>query len=379
MKPDVISIVLNNFVNDARVLKEALTLKGEGYRVKVVCLHDSGLAEKETVEGVDVHRIKMITRKLPSNIIFSVFKYLEFGIKVVFHHFRAGIYHCHDLNVLPVGAFIKVLRGRKIRLIYDAHELETEQVSNQGKLEHRLSVWLEKQLVKKVDRMITVSPAIAEEYSRRLSVPLPELILNCPPYQRFTKTSTIQDKLNLPPGTTLFLYQGGLSAERGIENMLEAFSQVAWPGSALVVMGYGPLEKLVLEYSKQCDRIFLLPAVSQRELPSYTSSADYGILFYENTCLNNYYCLPNKLFEYLMSGVPVLVSPLYELKKIVESNHLGLIARAPSVEGMKEVILATRSFDIQLFKDNIMEFNKIYNWENQAATLIKLYKTLCAE
>ena len=132
----VVSIVLNNFVNDARVYKEAKTLLAAGYQLTVVCLHDEGLPLVEMKDGINVHRINLLSRSLPSNLFTWSIKYLEFFIKVISGFFNADVFHCHDLNTLPVGAFVKLFKGGKLRLIYDAHEFETEQHANPNALMH---------------------------------------------------------------------------------------------------------------------------------------------------------------------------------------------------------------------------------------------------
>jgi glycosyltransferase involved in cell wall biosynthesis len=374
----VISIVLNNFVNDARVLKEAVTLLSAGYEVTVVCLHDEGLPITEVKSGVNVQRIKLLSRSLPKSNFFWGIKYLEFFFKAFFRFFRGDVIHCHDLNTLSVGYFIKFFRRKRVRLIYDAHEFETEQHENPGKVMYKLTVWLERILIKPCDAVITVSKPIAEAYAKRYQIPEPELILNCPPYQQIDPRNHFRNLFNINEETKILLYQGGLSTERGIENLLEAFHQMNDPGLALVVMGYGPLEGLVTEYSQKNNRIFLHPAVGQDVLASYTSSADFGLLFYENTCLNNYYCMPNKLFEYLMAGVPVVVSPLFELRRLVETYTLGVVSEDSSVEAIHDAMLDVLDFDLHTFKQRVEEFNIHYNWEQQARKLTALYAKLCA-
>ena len=83
-------------------------------------------------------------------------------------------------------------------------------------------------------------------------------------------------------------------------------------------MGDGELVKLVKEYAEKTINIFHHPPVSTTFLLDYTASADIGLLLYDNSSLNHKYCMPNKLFEYMMAGLPVLVSNLQEIKKIVE-------------------------------------------------------------
>ena len=141
-------------------------------------------------------------------------------------------------------------------------------------------------------------------------------------------------------------------------------------------MGYGELEGLVKEYANKYENIYFHPAVSPDILLDYTSSADFGILFYENNCLNHYYCSPNKMFEYLMAEIPVIVSNLYEMRKIVKENKIGVVAKENTPQGLKEAIENAIKLDFKELKENIQKVKAIYNWQEQEKVLLKVYKEL---
>ena len=122
----VLSIVLNNFTHDSRVLKENLTIKNQGYNTKVLALCDNGQKENEVVSGIEVNRLKLITRPLPKIYIIQLFKYFEFVIRATLKYRNYDIYHCNDLNALTIGVLIKFLFNREAKVIYDAHEYEIE-------------------------------------------------------------------------------------------------------------------------------------------------------------------------------------------------------------------------------------------------------------
>ena len=157
----VTSIVLNPYINDSRVIKETQTLRKAGYEVSVVALHDGreGLAEYEVMDGVAVHRIKLVSKSWSKLPPVQVLKYIEFCVRAICE-IKADIVHCNDLNALPVGYILKsILRCKKI--VYDAHELESER-NEQGSLAKHLARFLEGVLIKKVDAIITVSDGIAD-------------------------------------------------------------------------------------------------------------------------------------------------------------------------------------------------------------------------
>ena len=141
-------------------------------------------------------------------------------------------------------------------------------------------------------------------------------------------------------------------------------------------MGYGPLEELVKNTSQEYANIYFHKAVSPDVLLEYTSSADFGILFYENSCLNHYYCSPNKMFEYLMAEIPVIVSNLFEMKRLVEDNNIGVVAEENNTKGLKKAIEEAVLLDQNELQKNIQKVKKIYNWEEQEKVLLEVYKEL---
>lgn len=114
---------------------------------------------------------------------------------------------------------------------------------------------------------------------------------------------------------------------RGIEILLEYFEKHETNGNVLVCMGFGEFEDLVKSKAKISNNIFFHKAMPHDIYLNYTSSADYGIAFIEVCNLNTRYCLPNKLFEYLMAGIPVITSNSFEMKKLVEQEKVGVKGR----------------------------------------------------
>jgi glycosyltransferase involved in cell wall biosynthesis len=372
---NVVSIVLNNFKNDSRVLKENISLKKAGYDVKVVALYEEPLKEFEEVQGVSVHRIRLKSRNWSKKKIVQLIKYFEFVYKVVKQYKNSNIIHCNDLDTLPVGVIIKKFFNKNAKIVYDAHEYETEIDGLKG-IQKKMLKFLEKSLIKYTDKVITVSDAIANEYKRLYNIEKPVLVLNTPPYKEIEKKDLFREELGIRKDKTIFLYQGGLSSGRGIEILLETFKTIENKNAVIVFMGYGELEELIKEYSKKYESICFHPAVSPDILLDYTSSADFGILFYENSCLNHYYCSPNKMFEYLMAEIPVIVSNLYEMKRLVETNSIGVVAKENSPDGLKEVIKNALKLDKEVLKNNIKKVKIIYNWQEQEKVLLRIYKDL---
>lgn len=369
----VLFIVRNHFINDSRVLKEARSLAKNGYRVTIRCLWDHDLPRHEVYEGLTVERLTY-SRRTGQSMRDKVKVYISFFRDVLQNSRKFSIVHCHDLDALPIGVLIKAFRFSKTKIVYDAHEYETQK-HGQGETMRALLGILERCMIAFADAVICVSESIANEYVRLYKIRKPYLILNCPAYQEVTGSSLLREKLGIAKGSILFLYQGGLSKGRGIELIAEAFCNMDDPGKVVVFMGYGPLESFIADLAKKHGNIFFLPAVPPDELLKYTASADVGMLYYEDTCLNHYYCSPNKLFEYTMARLPIIVSNLHELSRFVSTHGNGMVAEN-SVSSLLSVIKDLSTDEIMRMKEKAQQLPYVYNWEAQERILLDLYQGL---
>lgn len=372
----IVSIVLNNFKNDSRVLKENISLIRNNYDVKVVALYDDLLEEFELIQTIPVHRIKLKTRTWSKHKIIQIIKYFEFIYKFVKLYKNNDIFHCNDLNTLPIGVIIKIFFNKNAKIIYDAHEYEINVTPNESQRSIKLKYFLEKFLIKYANKVITVSDSIANEYSKMYNIRKPELVLNTPSYKEIKKKNIFRETLGISEQQIIFLYQGGLSEGRGIEILIESFKLVDYNNAVIVFMGYGPLESLIKEATNKFKNIYFHDAVSPEVLLDFTCSADFGILFYENNCLNHEFCSPNKVFEYIMAEIPVIVSNLYEMKRLVEFNKIGIVSKENTINGLKEAVDKAMVLDKKELISNIQELKKIYNWEEQEKVLLNVYKEL---
>lgn len=372
----VTSLVLNNFTNDSRVLKENISLQKARYDVNVVALHDNNLKEFENIQNIAVHRVKLKSRSWSKNKFVQILKYIEFIYRVVKEYKNSSIIHCNDLNTLPIGVIIKRYFNKEVKIVYDAHEYEINDTPNENKYKIKLKYFLEKILIKYADKVITVSDSIANEYVKLYGIEKPALVLNTPLYKKIEKKNIFRESFGIKEEQTIFLYQGGLSSGRGIEILLEAFKSIEDKNKVIVFMGYGVLEAQIKQVTQEYDNIYIHKAVKPEVLLDYTSSADFGISTIEDSCLSYRYCLPNKIFEYMMSDVAVIVSNLYEMKKIVEKYQVGLVASENSVDGIKEAILKTQDLNKDDLNKNIKKVKSIYNWQEQEKVLLKVYGEL---
>ena len=369
----VVSIVLNNFTHDNRVLKENISLAQNGFKTTVVALHEGNLPIHEYQNGIETSRIKLLSKNWSKNPCVQVLKYIELVLRFIFSFKDADIYHCNDLNSLPLGILAKFIFNPKAKIVYDAHEYEIER-TGMSKSTRLFAHLLEGILIKFADLIITVSDSIANEYAKLYKIKKPTLVLNCPNYKPIKKFDLFREELSIRKDQKIFIYQGGLSKDRGLDKLLDYFSSLKDDKKVIVFMGYGPMEKEIKQ--SKSPNIYFHNAVSGSELLKYTSSADYGVFVYENNCKNIYYCLPNKLFEFLHAGLPVIVANLYELSSFVKSNDIGVVAESTSRESLQKAINEIENIDYQKMSQNALNLAKDYCWENQEKELIKAYKNL---
>lgn len=368
----VTCIVLNSFVNDSRVLRTCRSLISAGYWVEIIALHDgqSGLPEHEVVHGISVHRVKLSTKRWWRARAVQHLKYLEFLVRVCRRYRESDIYHCNDLAALPIGVMCRLLSRGMARIVYDAHEHESERNGFSPMMRCMTRV-VERALIRYADRVITVSPSIAEDYERLYGVPRPEVIYNVPYYIEKRQTDQLRGSLGIGNTQSIFLYQGALTKGRGIETMLRVFAGLG-DRYCLVLIGDGPLSSMIQEWARRYANIFHIPAVEPMSLWELTFSADYGIALIENTCRSYYLCLPNKLFEFMMAELPVIVSDMFELERFVRTHGVGIVSVVAEDE-LRKSVMAIVEADRERYVSNIRAVKARYTWERQEATLTSVY------
>lgn len=374
----VISLLTNNFKHDNRVLKECATLSKAGYDVTVVALHGDGLAKKEVLkDNIKVHRVALKTRSWSRNRIIQIIKYVEYLYYLIKYHRKADIIHVNDIEPLPLAVFLKWFINRKIKIVYDAHELEFDKKEKGSKYYPQgVLAFAERMLIKNTNAMITVSPMIAEAYKNRYNIPSPKLVLNCPSYKNSLKSKDIfRKKFGIHSDQKIYLYQGGLFPSRGIENLIEAFQELE-SKFVLVFLGFGALESEVQKAAENYNNIFFHPAVSQSELPDYTASADFGFVLLQGKTRNHQYALGNKTFEYIQARLPIIGSNMPALKKMVQKDMGIIVENHNDVKSIRAAIKKVENWNKEKSISALNNAAEKYNWENQEKVLLEVYEGL---
>lgn len=343
--------------------------------IDVVGIAAEGLPAEEHVDAR--WRFVRLPQRLGAGrngLLAKVLKSTEWSLRVLRRYRRepVGCVSAHSLAVLPLCVALAAITGAK--LVYDTHELETETSGYRG-LRQKLGKLVERMLIGRADHVFVVSDSIGEWYAREYGIRTPTTIRNIPQFEA-SKNGTIPPEMaSLPiPGNSIrFIYQGGFIAGRGIERLLETFA--ASPRMHLILMGSGPLTPLVRKAAQEHANVHLLPPVPPSQVLNYTRGADIGICLTDNSCLSHYYSLPNKVFEYLHAGLPVIVNPLFEQEKLVSAHRCGWVAP----EKIEEIRVLLERIDrptLDAARAGAAAARSVLTWENERVALQNAYREL---
>lgn len=371
-------VSLTPFVNESRLLKESASLLEAGVvdRVYITALKSDGLDEHVMLDARRiVWRIPLRTRSWPSNLFFQLLKYLEYTAKVLVHarEVRASIVTVHSLSLLPLGVLAKWLLGAK--LVYDCHELETETFGLAG-LRQKLARFVERSLIGQANLVLVVSPGISEWYKRAYGIDTLYTVMNCPLTRAPMASDRLRESLGIPAGRKIVIYQGGIIPGRGIEGLLNAFAAHDDGVHVLVLMGYGELTPLAQDFASKHANIYVQPAVAPEAVLEYTASADVGVSSIDLSCLNHLHCLPNKFFEYIMAGLPVLVNDAQDMKRVVEERGIGAVLGEFTPESVQDALASLALRPRQDLAARLASTAAEYCWENQARILVDAYRRI---
>ena len=418
--------VWNHFTNDARVLRECTALAEKGYDVRLIAIHDpknKGLKKNENRDGFNIVRVSRYPKYiLLINKIISVVKKnkiliipLITAMSLVFYlnkmiglaifilmllfsmksvraflikahifssmviegvKFNADVYHSNDLNTLPQGIICSKIFKRRY-LVYDSHEVQSSR-TGYGKSAY----YIEKFLIKFIDKMIMTNRTRAEYVKELYNIELPEIVHNYPFY---TKDDSIENKydlysmLNIPTDKPILLYQGGIQVGRGLDKIVEAIDK--FNDGITVFIGDGKIKPQIMKMVEDrnlSEKVRFLNKVPVDELKYYTANAYLGFQVLNNVCFNHYSASSNKLFEYMMSKVPVITCNFPEIKRVVQEEQIGLVVDSHNPDEIANAV-NTLLEDKELHSmcsENCTKAREKYNWNNEKEKFVKIYDDL---
>ena len=362
MKTVYISVI-NDLVTDQRVHRVANLLLDQG--MDVTCIgRRSKWSPAIEGKGFKVHRFRMIFTKGP---LFYLFFNKRLFLKLLFVPAPA-LFIANDLDTLP--AVYLAAKIRRVKLIYDSHEFFTQVPELiDRKLKQSIWKWIERALVPRVNFAITVSPPIAEIY-RRLYGTRFRVVRNVPERRNLDQESYF------PGAQAMIIYQGALNVGRGLELMIHSMKFMKEVN--LLIVGTGDIEeelKELVEAEELSDQVIFMGRLDPGELAPITRSARIGISMEEDLGLNYRYALPNKMFDYIQSRIPVLCSNLPEMAKIVEIYGIGVAIRDRDPENIARVVrFMLEEHDSGAWDKALEKAAEVLCWENESDQYLAVVK-----
>jgi len=355
---------------DQRVHKVCMTLEALGYEVTLV-----GRRQRASLplaaRTYSAKRMFLLFEKGP--LFYAEFQFRLF-LYLLFH--RADVLVANDLDTLWPNYQISKLKSA--HLVYDSHELfcEVPELQNNPK---KKNIWknIEREIFPKLKHVFTVNDSIAKIYSEEYKVAV-KVVRNIPLLStQATIAYESKETLGIPADKKIIVLQGaGINIDRGGEEAVEAMQYV--DNAILLIIGSGDvmdvLKKMVQDL-KLNNKVEFIGKVPFQKLVQYTRHADLGLTLDKDTNINYKYSLPNKLFDYIHAGVPVLASGLVEIKKIIDEYAIGDCITSHDPKHIADKINGILSDEnkLQLWKKNTKIASKKLNWENEEKQLVEVY------
>lgn len=383
---------------DSRAQRLAETLAGRGHEVTILARWSPGVEREETREGVRIVRVPVAAADgatLPRVVVRLVSRVrpIRVWLETRSQGRRIGEL-APDVEVVHAMAFLGLaaarwLRRRRPRLpiVFDGRDIYAE-ARNIARLP-RPARWLftavERRWARAAAAIVTTNEAYAEVMRARFGRPV-VVVMNAPRRSEGQPPDgrRFHDALGLPATARVVLYHGGLDRDRGIEVLLDALPELP-PDAVLVLMGYGPLEPTLRQRAAATDdrRWHLLPAVPPAELLGWVASAAVVAIPIQPTSLNHLLTTPNKLFEALAAGVPVVAADLPGIAAIVRDTGIGLLCDPTSPRAVAAAVREVLAWDDDArakIRDRARAaIRDRYSWEAQVGPLLEAYGGLTGQ
>lgn len=356
----ILILATNDLATDQRVLKVATVFQQNKFDVLLI-----GRKLKNSPELAISLKYKRLRLLFERSALF----YAEFNFRAFWLLLFTKCSHilANDTDTLPAAFLASKLKG--VELIFDAHELfpEVPELYNRPIVK---KVWtkIEDLFFPHLKTCYTVCESIAEYYNRKYGINM-QVIRNIPFLRDY------HEKILNYDSRKIILYQGALNVGRGLEWVIDAMPLVE--NGVLVIIGTGDVEsqlKLQVANANLEDKVLFLGRIEAAELHKYTPSADIGLCLLDDIGLSYRYALPNRIFDYLHAGVPVLATRFPEIEKIVSTYKTGVLINHYEPEYLAKTIndFLQQGFDTSHFA---VLSNELC-WENESKKLIEIIQKL---
>jgi len=387
MRPKLTILSLSPIHQDGRVLRQIDFAALAGYEVTVVGWghldKDRPHVTMRPVQKITLPRgarIMQAARMMAGRITPSMFE-RWYWAKPDHHQAlqavvasQPDLIHANEAIGLPLA--IEAARRTGAKVLFDAHEYATELHSDFFSwriLARPLYDYIIRTYAPLSDAMITVSEPIAHQYEKNFHIPKVEVIRNVPAYRAYSFRPT-------QPGHIKLIHHGAAVSERKIELMIRALAYTESRFSMdfmLVPVTPGYVEMLQKEAKRLApNRIQFLPPVTPDNISSIIHTYDVGVFLLEPSTFNHAMALPNKLFEYIMAGLAVVISPTPAMKDLVERYQLGVVAADYSPEALAQAINSLTPQAIDLMKKRSLDAAKELNADREMTQLLAIYRRI---
>lgn len=367
-KPRAIVSVINDLSTDQRVARSCDVLTELGYDVLLV-----GRQQKRSQplapRAYACKRMKLLFEQGPQ---FYFFFNLRLFFVLLFR--KADLLLANDLDTLGPNYLVAKLKG--IPLVYDSHEIFCEVPELQANpAKKRIWERLEKSMVPKLKYAITVNESIAAYFNEKYKLRF-IAVRNIPDYRRPDPLKS-RKELGLSEDRKIVILQGaGINVQRGSEELLEAFRYLDQRYLLLIIGSgdvIGQLKENTIRFGLQ-QQVTFIDKMPAAELRQYTMNADLGVTIDKDTNLNYHFSLPNKVFDYIHAGIPVLASRLPEIEKLVTSYAVGTFIENHDPEHIARQIEAFLSSEAYVIcRNNTVRAAAENNWSGEKQKLMTLY------
>lgn len=361
--------VTNDLIGDQRVGKVSASLQRNGYDVLLIgCIRKK---RKPLTRPYRTFRFNLIFKRK------AVF-FMEYNLRLFFVLLfsRKDILLCNDTDALLANYLVSKLC--RVPLVFDAHELYPELPEVVGRpLIKKTWEKLEDLIFPHLKYSYTVCQSIADYYKKRYGITM-GVVRNIPnretkPLSASTECKELPRLLPSLEGKKLLLYQGAVNIGRGVEWLINAMPHL--DNCLLCICGDGEVmgEMQALAKEKQLEeRVIFTGRLPFEELNQYTAQADLGFVLLENMGLSYYYSLPNRIFDYMKYGVPVLASDFPEIARIVETHQTGRLISHYEPEYLASVIreMLEEWSDKTAYQPRLRNLSQKFCWENEEQVML---------
>ncbi|MBZ0298443.1 MAG: glycosyltransferase [Anaerolineae bacterium] len=375
-------VVHDDVIHDSRIWREARSLNAQGWRVVVVCiaLGNSHLPDVQELDGFTVWRVSprifrsrdrvRTTRKLIQ---------LAIALPTVFRRIRqsgAKVYHAHDFT----GLVMVALAGVRQPVVYDSHELFFDRTFR-GLPRWIVSLLmalrpLEKRLAHQSVAFIATSDSHADRLVQNLDMPRPVIVRNAVDLRRLGDRAAVYPFVG---ERRVVAHSGSLLDGRHLPELVEALRHLP-DDIALVLMGQGALaDKLITQAETLgvAERFAIVPPVHPDCVAPTLSQADMAVVLPTAISMSAQFSLPNKFFEAIAAGLPLVVSSIPELKRMVDTYDLGLVCDPTNPADIAEKIEALLQPEtLARCRENAKRARSDINWANEEKKLIAIYQRI---